>query len=184
MWKKPIVKFKIFWCCSLKKTGSKKSVYWSIDVRLNDGGPVPGDPKSEVFTFNCILMYCNSVDWLQLSWLIATQLIDCNSVDWLQLSWLIATQLTDCNSVDWLQLSWLIATQLIDCNSVDWLQLSRLIATHLIRCRALSPGKRIQYICKQGGQTFLIESSALLDRLRAAGTGSYLPMGIREIRGN
>jgi hypothetical protein len=52
----------------------------------------------------------------------------------------------------------------------------------MIDCRALSPGKRIQYICKQGGQTFLIESSALLDRLRAA--GSFLPIGITEIRMN
>ena len=48
------------------------------------------------------------------------------------------------------------------------------VVKHLILLRALSPGKRIQYICKQGGQTFLIESSALLDRIRAAGTGLRL----------
>ena len=34
------------------------------------------------------------------------------------------------------------------------------------------PGKKVQYICKQGGQTFLIESSAVLEKLRAAGGGS------------
>ena len=33
-------------------------------------------------------------------------------------------------------------------------------------------GKKVQYICKQGGQTFLIESSAVLEKLRAAGGGS------------
>jgi len=32
-----------------------------------------------------------------------------------------------------------------------------------------SPAKKIQYICKQGGQTFVIESTAVLEKLRSAG---------------
>jgi len=40
--------------------------------------------------------------------------------------------------------------------------------------RPTNPGspKKIQYICKQGGQTFVIESSAVLEKLRSAGLGT------------
>ena len=49
------------------------------------------------------------------------------------------------------------------------------------------PGKKVQYICKQGGQTFLIESSAVLEKLRAAGGGSVqirLPVSAVRNTGN
>ena len=49
-------------------------------------------------------------------------------------------------------------------------------------------GKKVQYICKQGGQTFLIESSAVLEKLRAAGGGSVqirLPVSaVRSVAAN
>ena len=49
-------------------------------------------------------------------------------------------------------------------------------------------GKKVQYICKQGGQTFLIESSAVLEKLRAAGGGSVqirLPVSaVRSVASN
>ena len=40
---------------------------------------------------------------------------------------------------------------------------------------AASPAKKVQYICKQGGNTFLIESSAVLDKLRQGGLQLRLP---------
>ena len=40
---------------------------------------------------------------------------------------------------------------------------------------AASPAKKVQYICKQGGNTFLIESSAVLDKLRQGGLQLHLP---------
>ena len=45
-----------------------------------------------------------------------------------------------------------------------------------------SPAKKIQYICKQGGQTFLIESSAVLDKLRAGGGSVQLRLPVSAVR--
>jgi hypothetical protein len=89
-----------------------------------------------------------------------------------------------CRQVNRLTLDWMIAGLSPETQRAKYLHFTVYwwIATQLIDCRALSPGKRIQYICKQGGQTFLIESSALLDRLRAA--GSFLLIGIKGTRRN
>ena len=45
-----------------------------------------------------------------------------------------------------------------------------------------SPAKKIQYICKQGGQTFLIESSTVLDKLRAGGGSVQLRLPVSAVR--
>ena len=45
------------------------------------------------------------------------------------------------------------------------------------------PGtKKVQYICKQGGQTFLIESSAVLDKLRTGGGSLQLRLPVSAVR--
>ena len=45
-----------------------------------------------------------------------------------------------------------------------------------------SPAKKVQYLCKQGGQTFLIEGSAVLEKLRAGGGTVQLRLPVSAVR--